>query len=45
MYINNMGVLTDLELLFATVKILFDKESTKGIKKGMTSAVDYEEDA
>ena len=45
MYINNMGVLTDLELLFATAEILFDKESTKGIKKGMTSAVDYEEDA
>ena len=45
MYINNMGVLTDLGLLFATAEILFDKESTKGIKKGMTSAVDYEEDA
>lgn len=41
MYINNMSVLTDLELMFATVGILFDKESTKGVE-GVT-AVDYEE--
>lgn len=44
MYINNMGVLTDLELMFATAGILFDKESTRGIEKGMTNAVDYEEE-
>jgi exopolysaccharide biosynthesis polyprenyl glycosylphosphotransferase len=43
MYINNMGFLTDLELMFATVGILFVDESTKGIEKG-TTAIDYEEE-
>ena len=42
MYINNMGILTDLDLMFATVGILFEKESTKGIEQGAT-ALDYEE--
>ena len=42
MYINQMGILTDLELMFATVGILFDKESTEGVQ-GVT-AVDYEEE-
>lgn len=43
MYINNMGVLTDLELMFATAGILFVGESTKGIEQG-TTAIDYEEE-
>ena len=41
MYINNMGILTDLQLIFATVGILFDKESTEGVE-GVT-AIDYED--
>ena len=44
MYINNMGILTDLELMFATVGILFVGESTKGILAGAENAMDYEED-
>ena len=32
MYINNMGVLTDLELLFNTIRILFSKDSTEGFE-------------
>ena len=42
LYINNMGILTDLELLFATAGILFVGESTKGVE-GVT-AIDYEEE-
>ncbi len=30
MYINNMSLLTDLQLLFATVGVLFNRESTEG---------------
>ncbi len=44
MYINNMGILTDLELMFATVGILFSGESTAGIDSGATTAMDYEEE-
>ena len=44
MYINNMGILMDLELMFATVGILFVGESTKGIEPGNVSAMDYEEE-
>lgn len=44
MYINHMNLLTDLELLFATVSILFDDESTKGIESGSVVAMDYEEE-
>ena len=44
MYINNMGILTDLELMFATAGILFTGESTKGIQAGAVSAIDYEEE-
>ena len=42
LYINNMGVLTDLMLLFATVGILFMPESTEGVAVGATTAMDYE---
>lgn len=41
MYINNMSILTDLELMFATVGILFSPESTEGVTG--TTAMDYEE--
>ena len=39
MYINNMGVMEDLKLMFATVRILFMKESTSGIGEGQTTAL------
>lgn len=42
MYINNMSILTDLELMFATASILFVGESTKGIEAGAENAMDYE---
>ena len=38
MYINKLSFRTDLRLLFATVKILFMKESTEGIQEGMRTA-------
>ena len=38
MYINEMSIMTDLKLMFATVKILFMKESTSGIGEGQTTA-------
>lgn len=38
MYINNMSILTDLKLMFATIKILFEKESTEGIDDNKTTA-------
>lgn len=40
MYINNMNVLTDLELMFATVGILFGSESTTGVEAGQVTALD-----
>ncbi len=42
MYINNMSLLTDLELVFATAAILFLPESTEGVAVGATTAMDYE---
>ena len=38
MYINNMSVITDLQLMFATFGILFSKESTEGIESGQVTA-------
>lgn len=38
MYINNMSLVEDLRLMFATVKILFMPESTEGIEDGQTTA-------
>ena len=40
MYINQMSLLTDLELMFATAGILFKKESTEGIQQGSQTAMD-----
>lgn len=39
MYINKMSITQDLWLMFATVKVLFIKESTKGVKEGWGTAV------
>lgn len=38
MYINQMSFLQDIKLIFATVKVLFMKESTSGIAEGQTTA-------
>lgn len=38
MYINNMSLREDLKLIFATVKILFLKESTSGVQQGQVTA-------
>ena len=43
-YINKMSFVTDIELCFATFFILFQSESTEGIEKGQTTAMDYEKD-
>ena len=40
MYINDMSILTDLRLMFATFKILFSAESTEGIDDDQTTAMD-----
>ena len=37
-YINNMSLGEDIRLMFATIKILFLPESTKGIADGQTTA-------
>lgn len=41
LYIRNMGMLTDLKLIFATFSVLFNSESTTGVAG--TTAMDYEE--
>ena len=42
MYINNMSLKEDLKLIFATVKILFMKESTAGVQQGQVTANKHE---
>ena len=43
LYINNMSVVTDLQLIFATFGILFSKDSTQGIEAGqLTAGMDYD---
>ncbi len=42
LYINNMSVLTDLKLMFATFNVLFSSESTAGVEN--ITAMDYEEE-
>ena len=42
MYINNMSLFTDLELIFATFFILFSSESTAGVEEGAVTAMDYD---
>lgn len=38
MYIARPGILQDMAILFATVKILFSPESTEGVEEGQTTA-------
>lgn len=42
MYINKMSMLEDIKLIFATVKILFVKESTSGVAKNQITAAAVE---
>ncbi len=39
MYINDMSFLKDLQLILATVKILFVKDSTQGVQQGQATAM------
>lgn len=41
-YIASMGVVEDLKIMFATVKILFMPESTEGVSEGQTTAMSGE---
>lgn len=43
LYINRMSFLVDLRIFFATVRVLFMKESTEGIKEGSITAMQPEE--
>lgn len=38
LYIANRSILQDLRLMFATIKILFQSESTEGVEEGKTTA-------
>lgn len=42
MYIQNYSVLLDIEILFKTVKILFEKESTEGFSEEASAMVEQE---
>lgn len=44
-YIASPGLLQDLKILLATVKILFLPESTEGIEEGQTTAMHYQKEA
>ena len=39
MYINKMGIVEDLRLMFATIRVLFIKDSTEGIEAGKRQQV------
>lgn len=43
MYINQMSIMEDIKLIFATIKILFMKDSTSGVAEGQTTAVEESE--
>lgn len=45
MYIAQQGFVTDLKILFATIKILFVPESTEGVDQGQTTAIESGEEA
>ena len=45
MYINKMGIIEDLRLMFATIRILFLPESTEGVAEGATTAMNCENSA
>ncbi len=40
MYIANPSIMEDFKIMFATVKILFEAESTEGVSEGSTTAAD-----
>ena len=40
MYINRMSIFEDIRLMFATVKVLFLKESTSGVEENSITALD-----
>ena len=42
LYINQMNIVTDIQLCFATFSILFGRESTEGIEKGQITAMNSE---
>ena len=42
MYINQMNIFEDIKIMFATVKILFMKESTEGVGDRQMTAMGYE---
>ena len=44
MYINEMSFVKDLRLMFATIKILFIKDSTQGTAEGQTTAMTKREE-
>ena len=44
MYISNPSIVQDLRIIFATIKILFMKESTEGVAEGQTTAGDVKLD-
>lgn len=43
MYINRMSFLLDIQMIFATVKVLFMKTSTSGVSEGQITAVSEKE--
>ena len=43
-YIGSMGMVTDLKIIFATIKILFMPESTEGVAQGQITAEKKEEE-
>lgn len=45
MYINEMSFLKDMQLILATVKILFVKDSTQGVAQGQATALGDEQKA
>ena len=44
MYINHASLAEDIKLIFATVRVLFLRESTAGISEGQTTAAKQEVD-
>jgi exopolysaccharide biosynthesis polyprenyl glycosylphosphotransferase len=44
MYIANPSLVQDIRIIFATIKILFMKDSTEGIPEGGTTAMDEREE-
>ncbi|MBO4862284.1 MAG: exopolysaccharide biosynthesis polyprenyl glycosylphosphotransferase [Firmicutes bacterium] len=44
-YISRIGIVEDIRIMFATVKILFMPESTEGISAGQVTAMDHGDSA